>query len=648
MKNFIKQILRENLQLADKVYFNSGKLSQDVKNIILRITNGDVYTKIITDLYYEMLMQEHNEMNMALTAMDKNHKNDDKPASDILNIYEIKKLVPIYYQLKEYNKNVFPIKGFNINGVENIKDLIKALINRQKIIDIFSTWPSIAKRNMKQDIRTERNGSEMRSYLQDLEYADAHISQLENRNETAKNRILSKIFTNNTTLDDVIDFIQDKDSLLGGTDLTRKQIGQILKDDKQNADELRVRYNKGNIMIIEVSGPEGIKELGCNSLWCFTYNKKGGGLNWEDWYKNSTNDLCYVIIDFSVPSDSEDFMHVLTKPLLYDYSDYSGDGGRLYNMANRDMGDYDDEIYDSYINRVIESFIDLPTAMKIMNFGIKPPKEKKKKQKFVDPNQLKLELNESKNNIKEVLREDLITEAIFNIDDDVDLIYDTFFKDDLEQLLTTRKLSKGMFYPTITDTRLLSNPLSVEANEKNPCRIFINSRDNGNMYNPNTNVISITVSKSAIEFIRDNNNSLDEALDKLDDYYMDRFKSDLSEEKIKGSIHHELAHWLDDTFHNRKVKRAIDKFIAKGKKVGKNNIPIDSDKLEIQAQIHNIHQLKRKYSEIWDDLNFFEMMKKSITLRVVFDMLPLKDRVRWVRDLKTRMYREGLLGKKMY
>jgi hypothetical protein len=42
------------------------------------------------------------------------------------------------------------------------------------------------------------------------------------------------------------------------------------------------------------------------------------------------------------------------------------------------------------------------------------------------------------------------------------------------------------------------------------------------------------------------------------------------------------------------------------------------------------------------------MMNMSVTIRVVYNNLPLKYRNRWVRDLKTRMYREGLLGKNMY
>jgi hypothetical protein len=399
MKNFIKQLLRENLQLADKFYFKDGKLSPRVREIILHITNGDPYTKIMTDVYYNMLMNNHRTGDWALKTIDPEHQETEKPENDVMSTPELQKLRPIYNQLKDYNKNVFPIKGFNINGVENMDDFLWALRQRQLILNIFTKWPSIAKRNMKNDIRRERDGSEMNHYRDSLEHADSYISLLNNRNENARRKIEAKIFTNNTTLDNVVDFLYDKESLLGGTDLTRKQIGQILKDDKENANELRVKYNKGNIMIIEVSGPEGIKEIGCNSLWCFTYNKSGGGLNWTDWFKNSTNDLCYIIIDFSKPSDSEDFMHVLTKPLMYDYADYGEKGyERLYNMANRDVHDDEEEEYG--VNAYIERLIDLPTAMKVMNFGVKPPKEKKKKQKFVDPNQLALDLNEIKKSLR--------------------------------------------------------------------------------------------------------------------------------------------------------------------------------------------------------------------------------------------------------
>ena len=53
--------LKENLQQADNIYFNTGALSPKVKEIITtRITNGDVYTKFICDVYYAELQQQHS------------------------------------------------------------------------------------------------------------------------------------------------------------------------------------------------------------------------------------------------------------------------------------------------------------------------------------------------------------------------------------------------------------------------------------------------------------------------------------------------------------------------------------------------------------------------------------------------------------
>ena len=57
-KSFIQQILRENLQQADKFYFKTGKLSEKARQIILMITNGDPYTKLVTDMYYSELIRD--------------------------------------------------------------------------------------------------------------------------------------------------------------------------------------------------------------------------------------------------------------------------------------------------------------------------------------------------------------------------------------------------------------------------------------------------------------------------------------------------------------------------------------------------------------------------------------------------------------
>ena len=58
--------------------------------------------------------------------------------------------------------------------------------------------------------------------------------------------------------------------------------------------------------------------------------------------------------------------------------------------------------------------------------------------------------------------------------------------------------------------------------------------------------------------------------------------------------------------------------------------------------IHN------KYSDIWDSLSFYDMLSYSPPLSTIHNSLNGEVKKRWVRDLKTRMYREGLLGRNMF
>jgi hypothetical protein len=390
----IKNILRENLQQADKYYFKTGKLSEKAKQIILMITNGDPYTKLVTDMYYAELMQGHQTGQWALKSIDDKHVETDKPETDVLDNNSLKDLQALHQDLVSYNKNVFPIKGFNINGVENIHYFMSALKQRRLILKMFNELPSIALRNMKSDIRQERSYPELQSYRSDMEYFMAFYGQLSNRDDAAKAKIEAKMFKNGVTLDQLLDFAQEKENLVGGTKFTRNKVKEIVKEDGY---DLEIVYDKNNIMIVEVSGPQGIKKIGCNSLWCFTY---GSGFNaaWQSWNNYSTNGLVYVIIDFIESPDSKDFMHVLIKPLRDEYDDDEMENPTtLFDMSNEVQ-------YDT--NNTISHLLDFETAKKIMNFGEEPEEndyeeKPQKKEPYKDPNQLSLF------EIKKMLREAL-------------------------------------------------------------------------------------------------------------------------------------------------------------------------------------------------------------------------------------------------
>ena len=270
-----------------------------------------------------------------------------------------------YSQLKTYNKNYFPIEDFDKNNLTNIN--LYTFGERGKVIEHMKKLPPVAIRNMKEDIRKERSSQEFSEYEDQLENFLSGYAQLSNRPEKIRRAIIQKMFKNNVTLDDVTDFMRDKFNLIGGIPYTKKMINKIIKEDEKAYDsQLTLIYDENNIMVIQVEGPEGIKKIGSNTLWCFTYGEN----SWDTWIKYSTNDVAYVFINFKVKSDDEGFMYVLIKPLDYDEEE-AGDNnnvneGKLYNMLNEDE-------YNPL--GLIEYLIGLEKAREILTFGHEPDEE---------------------------------------------------------------------------------------------------------------------------------------------------------------------------------------------------------------------------------------------------------------------------------
>jgi len=254
--------------------------------------------------------------------------------------------------------------------------------------------------------------------------------------------------------------------------------------------------------------------------------------------------------------------------------------------------------------------------------------------------------------VREVIREnvDLINERLMVVDEDVDYIYDTFFKKDIEDLNKTGIITKYMFDGHYITTYNLKSPLSKKAHAINPCDIQINIRDN--FYSPNNSLIGVGVNKNAIDFVVDdfggNLNSASEYFFNVGQLNLSRnIKSDFSESKIKGSIHHELAHWIDDTLHNQHIKKRATKASENGVGMNRKGLPINADKMEIQGQIHNVVQLKKQYSKEWDSLTFSDLIDLSPTLDTINNQLSGDVKKEWKLNLIKRMNREGLLGKNM-
>lgn len=238
-----------------------------------------------------------------------------------------------------------------------------------------------------------------------------------------------------------------------------------------------------------------------------------------------------------------------------------------------------------------------------------------------------------------------LNERLMNVDDDVEMIYNKYFEEDIDKLRAIGYITPSLFSKSELNTSDLISPLSKKVHKINPCHIFINRYHN--FYDPLQNVISFSINHNAINLINHFDNNINKAYNSLGSDEKKRFMNEFNPSKIKGSIHHELTHWIDDTLHNRHIKNRSAKADETGSDMSRKGIPIQADKVEIQGQIHNIFQLKKEFKDIWDELTFENLINLSTTLAVIDKKLKGDINTKWRKDLKKRMHREGLLGKNM-
>lgn len=314
----------ENKQLSDKIYFNTGILNDLQKQKILEITNGDHLTKFICDIVAE---------------------------EELVGEYTFSQLQNIYNFAKTYNKQVFPILGlldFSKIPKEKLSETIRALEIRDKILGYLKSFPSIAKRNLKDDIRSERSLVSLHNLENTIEYILLTLSQLDNRDSRTRNKLLNKIFSSNiSTFNDVLNVIEDKSSLIGGKKITKSGITKMVNE-INNDYEMLIVYKSDDAWVVRVGSQNSIKKIGCNSLWCFTY---GDALRHNDMFsKYSHNDYVYVIIDWKAEQGEyldENLMIVVIEPLP--------DKEEYYSDMVAGHGDYGQTAY-SLLNEPIDVF----------------------------------------------------------------------------------------------------------------------------------------------------------------------------------------------------------------------------------------------------------------------------------------------------
>lgn len=236
---------------------------------------------------------------------------------------------------------------------------------------------------------------------------------------------------------------------------------------------------------------------------------------------------------------------------------------------------------------------------------------------------------------------EFITEAILDINDDVDMLYDYFFKDLVADVLAGTW--DGEIHMSKTDTDQLECPICQKASAKNFCTIYINKEGYGNFYQPDQNLISLSMNLGALNLFKWYKQ---EAVN-MTGNQGNRLRHELSPAVIKGSIHHELSHWIRDSLH-----KSISPLINQAKETGRTTVlpsgkEINAHAIERDSQVHNFVQMKREYSDVWDQLTFGQAIANSGPLHNIFSNMPAAEKPQWIRQLRSRLAREGLLGKNM-
>ena len=232
-----------------------------------------------------------------------------------------------------------------------------------------------------------------------------------------------------------------------------------------------------------------------------------------------------------------------------------------------------------------------------------------------------------------------LKEATFNLDNDVNFIYNKYFKKYLDYM------HKNNDFLKVNKVRISSSMLrsadSKKAHKLNPVTIFIGEK-NGNIYLPFKKEIHLSLNDNAVNAMQHPKFKNSAVRDTGNPMLADEF----SAKKIKATIYHELSHWVDDSLHGNYIANALTKH---GGQLGTTNISVGVHPIEINAQIHGVKAYKQQMSPIkYDRLTFDDLISKNVSLNTVVAKLKKTGEYEtWRKIFIKRLAREKLLGKSM-
>jgi len=300
------RIIDETYGELEKYYLKPGLFDDEDRAMIMNITGGDNWTKLIADMYKYLANKYNPEM--------------VEPRR--LNDREIEILRDAHEMLKRYNKNVFPLKDVFAKdyythplGVRNDLEL------RERIINKLKNFPSLLLRNLKDDIRKERNEYEFKALWETISPILVSLKLIDQLKPEQKEKIIKKIFSSKfSTFEEVLKRLQDTTIPYLSEE---SGIDDIIDKVNDLGDDAEIIYNQDNILAVVVKSPEAMRYIGCSSQWCFA---TGGDDYWDQYASEG-----YATIVFNLNEDPSSNTRMVV----------SLDDGSVYDMYNEHMEDGD-------------------------------------------------------------------------------------------------------------------------------------------------------------------------------------------------------------------------------------------------------------------------------------------------------------------
>lgn len=209
----------------------------------------------------------------------------------------------------------------------------------------------------------------------------------------------------------------------------------------------------------------------------------------------------------------------------------------------------------------------------------------------------------------------------------------------------------------VTSSADFVSPDGKRGHALKPIRLVVGNFRTGSAYMPNKKTIDISIHSGVYRVISsclDGVSVLACVRSMLPSNKVNRFLSEFDAAGIRGTIAHELSHWLDDALHSNNVDRFLSVARERSMKGGSDGSSArGQSQVEMDAQVHAIAEIKRivgdeKFNDLsWSDL--FRMKSSLIgNFKEYYGSRLNKDAYdSFMKRLLKRLARENLLSKKM-